>query len=55
MRITKQFRTETITISCTSEELRQSQTLSDAFYNAMRGAFTGPVNNDQEEDPEEDE
>lgn len=38
-------------IECTAEELRQSNTLSDGIYNALRKVFNGSVyENDNEED-----
>ena len=47
-------------IECNAEELRQSTSLSDGLYNAMRRAFNGPImrpimnyQNDDEEEEEE--
>lgn len=36
--------TTTTFIECTAEELRQSNSLSDSFYNALRKAFNSPCN-----------
>jgi hypothetical protein len=36
--------TTTTIIECTAEELRQSNSLSDSFYNALRKAFNSPCN-----------
>jgi len=40
-------------IECTANELRQSNTLSDGLYNALRGCFNNFAS-DCEEDDEED-
>lgn len=45
-------------IECNAEELRQSTSLSDAFYGAIRRAFNGPVVqgiNDSEGEDEDEE
>ena len=45
-------------IECNAEELRQSTSLSDGLYNAMRRAFNGPLfstHAESEEEPEEEE
>lgn len=49
--------TTTTTIECTSDELRQSNSLSESFTNALRNAFNGvPLNlNDFAEDGEDEE
>lgn len=48
---------ETMTeIECSAEELRQSNTLSDGFYNVLRKAFNGPcADGCVEDEVEEDE
>lgn len=48
------IKTTEIEIECTAEELRQSSTLSDGFYNALRKAFNGPIISDHEEEEEAD-
>ena len=48
------IRTEITEIECSAEELRQSNTVSDGFLNAMRKAFNGPIfSGCEDEDPEE--
>lgn len=47
--------TTTTKIECTADELRQSNTLSDGFYNALRKAFNGPIIEEDIEESEEDE
>ena len=44
-------------IECNAEELRQSTSLSDGLYNAMRRAFNGPLPSytRAEEESEEEE
>lgn len=54
------IRTTVTEIECNAEELRQSNSLSDAFYGALRKAFNGPVyagtdDEDEEEEKEEKE
>ena len=46
--------TTTTEIECTAEELRQSNSLSDGLYNALRKAFNGPIYETTEEEDEED-
>ena len=48
----------TTTIECTADELRQSNSLADAFTNALRNVFNGvSLSNyaDDEEDGENEE
>ena len=49
------IRTEITEIECSADELRQSNTVSDGFLNAMRKAFNGPIFSrcEEDEDPEE--
>lgn len=52
------IRTTTTEIECNAEELRQSNSLSDAFYGVLRKAFNGPVYagpDDEEEEEEKEE
>ena len=48
--------TTTTEIECSAEELRQSNSLSDAFLQVMRKCFNGPapVTYDESEDDDED-
>lgn len=46
------IKTTAIEIECTADELRQSNTLSDGFYNLFRKAFNGGCDCSSEE-PEE--
>lgn len=48
------IKTTEIEIECTADELRQSNTLSDGFYNALRRAFNGPVYHTDTEESEDD-
>lgn len=48
------IKTTEIEIECTAEELRQSNTLSDGLYNALRRAFNGPVHYNDTEESEDD-
>lgn len=48
------IKTTTTEIECTAEELRQSTTLSDGLYNAIRKAFNGPVYDTNTEENEDD-
>ena len=41
-------------IECNAEELRQSTSLSDGLYNAMRRAFNGPLSFTSYTGPEEE-
>lgn len=45
----------TTIIECTADELRQSNSLSDAFCNALRNAFNGGSLKDNAEEDVEDE
>ena len=45
----------TTTIECTADELRQSNSLSEAFTNALRNVFNGVPLKDYAEDDGEDE
>lgn len=51
--------TTTTLIECTAEELRQSNSLSDSFYNAFRKALNSPCNYhispEEEAEPENEE
>lgn len=50
--------TTTTIIECTAEELRQSNSLSDAFYNAFRKALNPPIMTpmpESEPEPEDEE
>lgn len=49
------IKTTSTTIECTAEELRQSNTLADAFTTAMRIAFNGPINGEEEGEEEDAE
>ena len=49
------IKTTVTEIECNAEELRQSNSLSDAFYGAMRKAFNGPISNNYEEQEDEDD
>lgn len=52
------IKTTVTEIECNAEELRQSTSLSDGLYNAMRRAFNGPLfytHTESEEEPEEEE
>ena len=42
-------------IECNAEELRQSNSLSDGLYNAMRRAFNGPLSHTEPEEESEEE
>lgn len=44
------IKTSITEIECSAEELRQSSTLSDGFYNALRKAFNVPIISDNEEE-----
>ena len=48
------IKTTEIEIECTAEELRQSTTLSDGLYNALRRAFNGPIYDNSVEESEDD-
>ena len=48
------IKTSITEIECSAEELRQSSTLSDGLYNALRKAFNGPIISDHEEEEEEE-
>lgn len=48
------IKTSITEIECSAEELRQSSTLSDGLYNALRKAFNGPIISDHEEEEEAD-
>ena len=41
-------------IECSAEELRQSTSLSDGLYNAMRRAFNGPLSYTTYPEPDEE-
>ena len=45
------IKTTTTEIECNAEELRQSNSLAEAFYGALRRSFNGPWS----EDPEAEE
>lgn len=47
------IRTTVTEIECTANELRQSGTLSDGFYNLLRGCFNN-MTSDCEESEDED-
>lgn len=51
--------TSTTVIECSAEELRQSNSLSDSFYNAFRKALNSPCNYhispEEEPEPENEE
>ena len=47
--------TTTTEIECTAEELRQSNSLSDGFYNVLRKAFNGPIQEVSEEEEDEED
>lgn len=47
--------TTTTEIECTAEELRQSNSLSDGLYNALRKAFNGPIHEAREDEEDGDE
>lgn len=51
------IKTTVTEIECTVNELRQSNTLSDAFYNLLRGCFNNTTSdcNEEGEDNEEAE
>lgn len=51
------IKTTVTEIECNAEELRQSTSLSDGLYNAMRRAFNGPLftRTESKEEPEEEE
>jgi len=51
------IKTTVTEIECTANELRQSNTLSDAFYNVFRGCFNNMTSDyeDEDEDKEDDE
>ena len=44
-----------VEIECNAEELRQSNTLSDAFFNAFRKAFNGSPSYEEDEEEEEEQ
>ena len=49
------IRTTATEIECTANELRQSSTLSEGFYNLLRGCFkTSDCDEDDAEDKEEE-
>jgi len=48
------IKTTEIEIECTTDELRQSTTLSDGLYNALRRAFNGPICDNSVEENEDD-
>lgn len=47
------IKTTVTEIECTANELRQSNALSDGFYNMLRGCFNN-MTSDCEEDEEEE-
>ena len=47
--------TTTTIIECTADELRQSNSLSEAFCNALRNVFNGVSLKDNPEEDGEDE
>ncbi len=49
------IRTTITEIECTAIELRQSNTLSDGLYNALRGCFNNLTSDCEEDDEEESE
>ena len=53
------IKTTEIEIECTAEELRQSNSLSDGFYNVLRKAFNGATSysslDDEDEQGDDDE
>lgn len=48
------IKTTVTEIECTANELRQSNALSDGFYNMLRGCFNN-MNSDCEDDMEDEE
>lgn len=48
------IKTTVTEIECNAEELRQSNSLSDAFCGFMRRTFNGPISNNYEEQEDED-
>ena len=42
------IKTTVTEIECSAEELRQSSSLSDGFWNIFRNAFNGPIHDDEE-------
>ena len=48
------IKTTVTEIECTANELRQSNTLSDGFYNMLRGCFN-KMTSDSEDDIEDEE
>ena len=49
------IKTTVTEIECTANELRQSNTLSDGFYNMLRGCFNNMPSDCGEEEEEEQE
>ncbi len=49
------IRTTVTEIECTANELRQSGTLSDGFYNLLRGCFNNMTSDCDDGDEVEDE
>lgn len=47
--------TTTTIIECTADELRQSNSLSDAFSNALRNVFNGVLLSNYADDKEDEE
>lgn len=49
------IKTTVTEIECTANELRQSNALSDGFYNMLRGCFNNMTSDCAEEEEEEQE
>lgn len=49
------IKTTVTEIECTANELRQSGTLSDGFYNLLRGCFNNMTSDCDEDDTEDEE
>jgi len=47
------IRTTITEVECTANELRQSNTLSDGFYNMLRGCFNNMTSDCAEDEAEE--
>lgn len=49
------IKTTVTEIECTANELRQSSTLSDGFYNLLRGCFNNMTSDCDDDDAEDEE
>lgn len=49
------IKTTVTEIECTANELRQSNALSDGFYNLLRGCFNNMTSDCGEDDAEDEE